>query len=155
MCCDNLEEPLTLMKMGLSVILVGHVNFLLGALVHGIVLRHINLHEKARGMGYAISNVVTLISGMLVSVELILQRGSIKCPSWDIICCVGIFPTFICQLLFSFFHFRFYLRFTSWTLVFNFALFFFTDHNNLFLLKHFYNSSKIFQGKSQKKNSHF
>ncbi|XP_038146516.1 keratinocyte-associated protein 3-like [Cyprinodon tularosa] len=65
MCCDNLEEPLTLMKMGLSLILVGHVNFLLGALVHGIVLRHINLHEKARGMGYAISNVVTLISGML------------------------------------------------------------------------------------------
>ncbi|XP_054911966.1 keratinocyte-associated protein 3-like isoform X2 [Poeciliopsis prolifica] len=65
MCCDDLEEPLGLMKMGLSVILVGHVNFLLGALVHGIVLRHINLHEKARGMGYAISNVVTLFSGML------------------------------------------------------------------------------------------
>ncbi|MEQ2272602.1 hypothetical protein XENORESO_002242 [Xenotaenia resolanae] len=65
MCCDNLEEPLALMKMGLSVILVGHVNFLLGALVHGIVLRQINLHEKTRGMGYAISNVVTLISGML------------------------------------------------------------------------------------------
>ncbi|XP_014853854.1 PREDICTED: transmembrane protein 54-like [Poecilia mexicana] len=65
MCCDNLEEPLALMKMGLSVILVGHVNFLMGALVHGIVLRQINLHEKARGMVYAISNVVTLFSGIL------------------------------------------------------------------------------------------
>ncbi|XP_043993941.1 keratinocyte-associated protein 3-like isoform X2 [Gambusia affinis] len=64
-CCDNLEEPLALMKMGLNVILVGHVNFLLGALVHGIVLRQINLHEKARGMGYAISNVVALLSGVL------------------------------------------------------------------------------------------
>uniref|UniRef100_A0A3B5KWM9 Transmembrane protein 54b n=1 Tax=Xiphophorus couchianus TaxID=32473 RepID=A0A3B5KWM9_9TELE len=64
-CCDNLEEPPALMKMGLSLILVGHVNFLLGAVVHGIVLQQINLHEKVRGMGYAISNVVTLFSGML------------------------------------------------------------------------------------------
>ncbi|XP_012731220.2 keratinocyte-associated protein 3 [Fundulus heteroclitus] len=72
MCCDDLEEPKALMKMGLSVILVGHVNFLLGALVHGIVLRQINLHEKARGMGYAITNVVTLITGMLGVVDGIL-----------------------------------------------------------------------------------
>uniref|UniRef100_A0A3B5QNU8 Transmembrane protein 54b n=1 Tax=Xiphophorus maculatus TaxID=8083 RepID=A0A3B5QNU8_XIPMA len=64
-CCDNLEEPPALMKMGLSLILVGHVNFLLGAVVHGIVLQQINLHEKVRGMGYAISSVVTLFSGML------------------------------------------------------------------------------------------
>lgn len=75
-CCDNLEEPPALMKMGLSLILVGHVNFLLGAVVHGIVLQQINLHEKVRGMGYAISNVVTLFSGMLVSAEQTLRRSS-------------------------------------------------------------------------------
>ena len=55
------------MKMGLSVVLVGHVNFLLGALVHGVVLRHINLHKQARAMEYAISNVVALTSGLVVS----------------------------------------------------------------------------------------
>lgn len=55
------------MKMGLSVVLIGHVNFLLGALVHGVVLRHINLHKQARAMEYAISNVVALTSGLVVS----------------------------------------------------------------------------------------
>lgn len=65
MCCASLEEPKTLMKMGLSMVLVGHVNFLLGALVHGVVLRHINLHKQARALEYAISNVVALTSGLV------------------------------------------------------------------------------------------
>ncbi|XP_061615919.1 transmembrane protein 54b [Phyllopteryx taeniolatus] len=64
-CCASLEEPTALMKMGLSMVLVGHVNFLLGALVHGVVLRHINLHKQARAMEYAISNVVALASGLV------------------------------------------------------------------------------------------
>lgn len=66
-CCASLEEPKALMKMGLSVVLVGHVNFLLGALVHGVVLRHINIHKQARAMEYAISNVFALTSGLVVS----------------------------------------------------------------------------------------
>ncbi|KAM6903261.1 uncharacterized protein PEZ65_018107 [Lycodopsis pacificus] len=65
LCCASLEEPMTLMKMGLSMILIGHVNFLLGALMHGVVLRHINLHQQARAMEYAISNVVALTSGLV------------------------------------------------------------------------------------------
>ncbi|XP_047460080.1 transmembrane protein 54b [Mugil cephalus] len=64
-CCSSLEEPKALMKMGLSVVLVGHVNFLLGALMHGVVLRHINLHKQARAMEYAISNVIALTSGLV------------------------------------------------------------------------------------------
>ncbi|KAM9340582.1 uncharacterized protein ABDE67_016324 [Symphorus nematophorus] len=64
-CCASLEEPKALMKMGLSMVLIGHVNFLLGALVHGVVLRHINLHKQARAMEYAISNVVALTSGLV------------------------------------------------------------------------------------------
>ncbi|CAK6961070.1 transmembrane protein 54b [Scomber scombrus] len=64
-CCANLEHPEALMKMGLSMVLVGHVNFLLAALVHGVVLRHINLHQQARAMEYAISNVVALTSGLV------------------------------------------------------------------------------------------
>ncbi|XP_008329613.1 transmembrane protein 54-like [Cynoglossus semilaevis] len=65
LCCSDLEEPQALMKMGLTMVLIGHVNFLLGALVHGVVLRHINLHKQARAMEYAISNVVALTSGLL------------------------------------------------------------------------------------------
>ncbi|XP_034051708.1 uncharacterized protein LOC117532465 isoform X2 [Gymnodraco acuticeps] len=65
MCCASLEEPQPLMKMGLSMVLIGHMNFLLGALVHGVVLRHINFHKQARAMEYAISNVVALTSGLV------------------------------------------------------------------------------------------
>ncbi|XP_061787560.1 transmembrane protein 54-like [Nerophis lumbriciformis] len=64
-CCASLEDPRALMKMGLSMVLVGHVNFMLGALVHGVVLRHINLHKQARAMEYAISNVVAFTSGLM------------------------------------------------------------------------------------------
>ncbi|XP_076027658.1 transmembrane protein 54b [Genypterus blacodes] len=65
LCCSSLEDPTALMKMGLSVVLVGHVNFLLGALVHGVILRHINLHKQARAMEYAISNVVAITAGLV------------------------------------------------------------------------------------------
>ncbi|XP_033951099.1 uncharacterized protein [Pseudochaenichthys georgianus] len=65
MCCASLEEPQPMMKMGLSMVLIGHMNFLLGALVHGVVLRHINFHKQARAMEYAISNVVALTSGLV------------------------------------------------------------------------------------------
>ena len=67
MHCASLEDPKALMRMGLSVILIGHVNFLLGALVHGAVLRHINLHKQARAMEYSISNVMALSAGLVVS----------------------------------------------------------------------------------------
>lgn len=53
--------------MGLSMVLVGHVNFLLGALVHGVVLRHLSLHKQARAMEYAVSNVFAITSGLVVS----------------------------------------------------------------------------------------
>ncbi|KAI1901824.1 hypothetical protein AGOR_G00038370 [Albula goreensis] len=65
LCNASLKDDRTLMKMGLSMVLVGHVNFLLGALVHGAVLRHISLHKQARTMEYAISNVIALVSGMV------------------------------------------------------------------------------------------
>lgn len=58
--------------MGLGLVLVGHVNFLLGALVHGAVLRHINVHSQARTMVYAISNVIAIAAGLLGIVDGIL-----------------------------------------------------------------------------------
>ncbi|XP_060918304.1 transmembrane protein 54a [Labrus mixtus] len=64
-CCASLKDNKTLMKMGLGLVLVGHVNFLLGALVHGAVLRHINLHSAASTMEYAISNVIAIVAGLV------------------------------------------------------------------------------------------
>ncbi|XP_034419504.1 transmembrane protein 54a [Cyclopterus lumpus] len=64
-CCANLKDNKALMKMGLGLVLVGHVNFLLGALVHGAVLRHINVHSLARNMVYAISNVIAIVAGLV------------------------------------------------------------------------------------------
>ncbi|XP_018556846.1 transmembrane protein 54b isoform X1 [Lates calcarifer] len=89
LCCASLEEPKTLMKMGLSMVLVGHVNFLLGALVHGVVLRHINLHKQARAMEYAISNVVAMTSGLVGVVVGILaivlsKNKKSRCLTWSL-----------------------------------------------------------------------
>lgn len=73
MCCASLDDDKALMKMGLGLVLVGHVNFLLGALVHGAVLRHVNLHAQARTMEYAISNVIALVSGLMVKAVFCFQ----------------------------------------------------------------------------------
>ncbi|XP_049596316.1 transmembrane protein 54a [Syngnathus scovelli] len=64
-CCANLKDNKTLMKMGLALVLVGHVNFLLGALVHGAVLRHISVHKEARILVYAIANVIAIVAGLM------------------------------------------------------------------------------------------
>ncbi|XP_053701269.1 transmembrane protein 54a isoform X2 [Synchiropus splendidus] len=64
-CCVSLKDNKALMKMGLGLVLVGHINFLLGALAHGAVLRHITVHHEARIMVFAVSNVVALVAGLL------------------------------------------------------------------------------------------
>ncbi|KTF89517.1 hypothetical protein cypCar_00021487 [Cyprinus carpio] len=67
-CCANLEEQKGLMKMGLSMVLVGHVNFLLGALVHGVVLRHFSL-QRGQAMESALAaGLLGVIIGILTIV---------------------------------------------------------------------------------------
>ncbi|TDH04333.1 hypothetical protein EPR50_G00151800 [Perca flavescens] len=90
-CCASLEEPKSLMKMGLCMVLVGHVNFLLGALVQGVVLRHINLNKQALAVEYAISNVVALTSGLvgiLVGILAIVLSKNKKSRglTWSLFC---------------------------------------------------------------------
>lgn len=66
-CCSNLKENNALMKMGLALVLVGHVNFLLGALVHGAVLRYIVVKIRIRTLVYAVSNILAIVAGLMVS----------------------------------------------------------------------------------------
>lgn len=61
-CCASLVQPKSLMKVGLCLVFVGHVNFLLGALVHGTVLRHVSL--GAQTLGYSLSNILALAAGL-------------------------------------------------------------------------------------------
>ncbi|XP_050988775.1 transmembrane protein 54a isoform X1 [Labeo rohita] len=64
-CCGSLKDDKILMKMGLGLVLLGHVNFLLGALVHGAVLRHIKVFTWNKTLVYPISNVIALVAGLM------------------------------------------------------------------------------------------
>uniref|UniRef100_A0A3P9MYL9 Transmembrane protein 54a n=1 Tax=Poecilia reticulata TaxID=8081 RepID=A0A3P9MYL9_POERE len=64
-CCANLKDNRALMKMGLTLVLVGHVNFLLGALVHGVVLRYFIVQVKLRTLIFAVFNVTAIVEGLI------------------------------------------------------------------------------------------
>lgn len=89
LCCGSLEQPKALMKMGLSVILIGHVNFMLAALVQGVVLRHINFQKHHRALEYAISTVVVLTAGLvgiivgILTIVLAKNKKS-RCLTWSV-----------------------------------------------------------------------
>lgn len=60
------------MRVGLALILVGHVNLLLGAVLHGTVLRHVANPRGAITPEYTTANVISVVSGLLsVSVGLV------------------------------------------------------------------------------------
>lgn len=68
-CChpDKDKGPRRLMKKGLTLILVGHINFILGAIVHGNVLRHISKPNQHITTEYTAANIISVTSGLLVS----------------------------------------------------------------------------------------
>ncbi|XP_033844247.1 transmembrane protein 54a [Periophthalmus magnuspinnatus] len=98
-CCANLKDNKALMKMGLGLVLVGHVNFLLGALVHGAVLRHINVHQQARTMVYAIANVIAIVAGLFGIINGIITIVLSKNKKNRILRWVLLFFSFIVGLL--------------------------------------------------------
>ncbi|KAF7470912.1 Hypothetical predicted protein [Marmota monax] len=69
--------PRRLMRVGLALILVGHVNLLLGAVLHGTVLRHVANPRGAVTPEYTTANVISVGSGLLsVSVGLVALLAS-------------------------------------------------------------------------------
>ncbi|XP_026148874.1 keratinocyte-associated protein 3 [Mastacembelus armatus] len=62
---DKDKGPRRLMKKGLTLILVGHINFILGAIVHGNVLRHISNPSQHITTEYTVANVISVTSGLL------------------------------------------------------------------------------------------
>ncbi|NWZ28543.1 TMM54 protein, partial [Asarcornis scutulata] len=53
------------MKTGLILLIVGHLNFITGALVHGIVLRFVVSLRDAVSLQYAVSNTASAITALL------------------------------------------------------------------------------------------
>ncbi|CAL8291385.1 transmembrane protein 54a [Gadus morhua] len=89
-CCTSLKDSKALMKMGLGLVLVGHMNFLLSALVHGAVLRHISVHALARTMVYAIANVIAIVAGLLGIIcgilTIVLSKNKKRVPlKWSLL----------------------------------------------------------------------
>ncbi|KAK2509423.1 hypothetical protein MC885_021878 [Smutsia gigantea] len=64
---DAARGPRRLMRTGLALILVGHLNLLLGAVLHGTVLRHVANPRGAVTSEYTTANVISVGSGLLVS----------------------------------------------------------------------------------------
>lgn len=54
------------MKTGLILLIIGHLNFITGALVHGIVLRFVVSLRDAVSLQYAVSNTASAIAALLV-----------------------------------------------------------------------------------------
>lgn len=63
------------MRVGLALILVGHLNLLLGAVLHGTVLRHVANPRGAVTPEYTTANVISVGSGLLVSAAGGVGRG--------------------------------------------------------------------------------
>lgn len=64
---DKDKGPRRVMRRGLTLILVGHINFILGAIVHGNVLRHISNPAQQITTEYTVANIISVTSGLLVS----------------------------------------------------------------------------------------
>ncbi|XP_059104660.1 keratinocyte-associated protein 3 [Peromyscus eremicus] len=81
-CCrlcvfDAARGPRRLMRVGLALLLVGHVNLLVGAVLHGTVLRHVANPRGAVTPEYTTANVISVGSGLLsVSVGLVALLAS-------------------------------------------------------------------------------
>ncbi|KAJ7304439.1 hypothetical protein JRQ81_011999 [Phrynocephalus forsythii] len=90
---DHLDSSSTqklLMKTGLILIVIGHLNFITGALVHGTVLRHIANPRDTISVQYAVSNVITAISAMLtifcgIAAIVLSRYVARKCLKWAVL----------------------------------------------------------------------
>ncbi|XP_060789085.1 keratinocyte-associated protein 3 isoform X2 [Neoarius graeffei] len=84
---DKQKGPGRLMTKGLLLIVVGHVNFILGAIVHGSVLRHISKPRREISTEYTVSNIIAVTSGLL---HVGLLVSSFLNAVLSAACCVGL-----------------------------------------------------------------
>nr|XP_032631095.1 keratinocyte-associated protein 3 [Chelonoidis abingdonii] len=83
--------PQRLMRAGITLIVLGHVNFILGAIVHGTVLRHVANPERTVTSEYTTANVISVGSGLLSItagiVAILVSRNLLKAAlHWALLC---------------------------------------------------------------------
>ncbi|MEE6525558.1 hypothetical protein FKM82_025631 [Ascaphus truei] len=61
------------MKLGLALIVIGHLNFIVGAIVHGLVLRHVARLQDTVSLQYSVANITAVVSAILRLAVLILS----------------------------------------------------------------------------------
>ncbi|XP_030075704.1 transmembrane protein 54 [Microcaecilia unicolor] len=106
MCGQGNMEPKmlgkALMKMGLGLIVVGHLNFIVGAIVHGLVLRHVAKLRDMVSLHYSITNILTVTSAILsIScglIAIVLSRYLSRPPLRWTILVLAVVNTFISAL---------------------------------------------------------
>uniref|UniRef100_A0A4W3J2Y7 Keratinocyte associated protein 3 n=1 Tax=Callorhinchus milii TaxID=7868 RepID=A0A4W3J2Y7_CALMI len=59
------EGERTLMKTGITLIVIGHLNFILGSIVHGTVLRHVTVPGDGILVEYSVTTIMSVISGIV------------------------------------------------------------------------------------------
>nr|XP_041576773.1 transmembrane protein 54 [Taeniopygia guttata] len=64
-----------LMKTGLILLIVGHLNFITGALVHGTVLRFVVTARDATSLHYGVTNSASVIAALLRLLGLLVAIG--------------------------------------------------------------------------------
>ncbi|XP_030410836.1 keratinocyte-associated protein 3 isoform X4 [Gopherus evgoodei] len=79
------------MRAGITLIVLGHVNFILGAIVHGTVLRHVANPERTVTSEYTAANVISVGSGLLSItagiVAILVSRNLLKAAlHWALLC---------------------------------------------------------------------
>ncbi|NWQ97822.1 TMM54 protein, partial [Burhinus bistriatus] len=62
---DPSSHQRVLMKTGLILLIIGHLNFITGSLVHGTVLRFVVNPRDAISLQYAVANTASVISALL------------------------------------------------------------------------------------------
>ncbi|XP_054845446.1 keratinocyte-associated protein 3 isoform X2 [Eublepharis macularius] len=95
------------MSSGIALVVIGHLNLVLGAIVHGSVLRHVARPDHTITSEYAVANVIAVVSGFLSIatgiVAILVSRNLSHRPlSWTLFvvslantlisgaCCVGL-----------------------------------------------------------------
>lgn len=64
---DPSSHQRVLMKTGLILLIIGHLNFITSALIHGTVLRFVVSPRDATSLQYAVANAASVISALLVA----------------------------------------------------------------------------------------
>ncbi|XP_044527369.1 transmembrane protein 54 isoform X3 [Gracilinanus agilis] len=76
-----------LMKTGLVLLVLGHISFIAGALLHGTALRYVTDPQDAVSLQYAVSNILAVTSSIL---RWTVFAASVTSALFSLVCSLGL-----------------------------------------------------------------